>query len=50
MESLHYYVASRFIITFHLLLLAHPSHCTMATPNLNNLSTDVMMESLLSEI
>ena len=50
MESLHYYVASRFIITFHRLLLAHPSPCTMATANPNNLSNDVTMESVLSEI
>ena len=48
MEPLHYYVASRFILTIHLLLLlAHPSYHTMATANL---STDVTMESLISEI
>ena len=51
MESLHYYVANRFIITLLLLLfIAHSLHRTMATSNLNNLSTDVTMESLLSDI
>ena len=51
MESLHYYVANRFFITLQLLLfIAHPLHRTMATSNTNNLSTDVTMESLLSEI
>ena len=54
MESLHYYVASRFLIalyffTFTALILPF----TMATntnPNPNNILTDVTMESLVSEI
>ena len=51
MESLHYYVASRFFITLPLFLfIAHPLHGTMATNNTNNLSSDVTMVSLMLEI
>ena len=54
MESLHYYVASRFFIVLHLFIFtASVSPSIMATNtnvNPNNLSTDVTMESLVAEI
>ena len=52
MESLHYYVASRFyivcIFTVIFIFTACPSSNTMASNN--NLSTDLTMESLVAEI
>ena len=54
MESLHYYVASRFFIVLSLFTFTAPLPlfviATNTTVNPNNLSTDVTMESLVEEI
>ena len=51
MKFLHYYVAGRFLITLYVFMSIAPSFLfTMATNTTNNLSSDVTMESLMSEI
>ena len=50
MKSIHYYMVVRFIVSlFIFTFIVHPSSSNMATGN-NNLSSDITMESLASEI
>ena len=46
----YYYVVVRFIFSFRLFIfIAHTSSCIMAT-KMNNLPTDMTMESLITEV
>ena len=50
MEFFHYYVANRFLITLYIFIFTAYSPLYTMSTNIDNLSSDVTMESLVMEI